>query len=444
MKEKFQHRENLNKLYNNVLIENESYKKTLQAVSLILNTSKSIESLFEYLLSITKDVINYDKGFILFLNGDDLELKYAYGIDKELDTTFIDGNKKLTKLIHNEDSAYILNELNNLSSDADPLYSFLIAPLSIKDAKFGAIILIRNKKDPYNSIDKIILKTIAEASSYSIKDAELASVFKMQLKILKENIIEKAKAFETIKEQNEKIIESDKVKNEFLANMSHELRTPLNAIIGFSEALSLELFGNLNGKQSEYIKDIHSSGIHLLGMINDLLDLSKIEAKKIKLDLSHFLICNIVKESINIIKGIANKKNIEIVFECFNENIEICADQIKLTQILYNLLSNSIKFSPENGKITIQITKPNSDFIEVIIKDQGIGIDPLFHDKIFEKFQQVDSSLTRKQGSTGLGLTITKELIELHNGTIKVESQKDQGAAFIFTLPIKEQEKNDN
>ncbi|MEI7473241.1 MAG: ATP-binding protein [bacterium] len=444
MKEASQNPNELNILYNDTILENKTLKEGLQSLSTILNTSQSSHNIFENLLLKIKEVIQYDKAFVIFLNGDNLELKYSAGVDKEFNFEIKDGNKKLLKLLNNGNDVYLSTIFPELTQDSTEERSFLIAPLSIRGTKFGAVILIKDTADYYDATSKTLLYALSEAASYAIKDAELSSVFKMQLKILKENIAEKAKAYETIKIQNEKILEADRVKNEFLANMSHELRTPLNAIIGFSEALSLEIFGVLNEKQSEYINDIHSSGVHLLGMINDLLDLSKLEAKKIYLNRKNLIIFDIVVESVNIIKAIANKKNIEIEIICNNKNIEVFADQTKLTQIIYNLLSNSIKFSPDNSKITVEISSNSNDLIEVKISDQGIGIDPEFHEKIFEKFQQVDSSLTRSQGSTGLGLTITKELVELHGGNITVESQKDSGATFIFTLPFKKDETSEN
>jgi signal transduction histidine kinase len=257
----------------------------------------------------------------------------------------------------------------------------------------------------------------------------------MQLKILKDNIVERTKTLEIIKEQNKKILEADKIKNEFFANMSHELRTPLNAIIGFSEALNLKIFGELNEKQSEYIRDINSSGVHLLGMINDLLDLSKIEAGKMQLNKEIFNVKSAINEALNIVSPLLSQKNQNMKFECKDDFFEISADRRKFHQILYNLISNAIKFTHENGNIEVKATK-DGKFLKISVKDDGIGISPEFHEKIFAKFQQVDNSYSTKQGSTGLGLTITKELVKIHGGTIKIESQLNKGSNFIFTLPI--------
>ena len=217
--------------------------------------------------------------------------------------------------------------------------------------------------------------------------------------------------------------------------MSHELRTPLNAIIGFSEALNLKIFGELNEKQSEYIGDIHSSGVHLLGMINDLLDLSKIESGKMQLSKEIFNVKSAVDEALNIVSPLLVQKKQNIKFECKDKFFEISADRRKFHQILYNLISNAIKFTPENGIIEIIAVKDGKN-LRLSVKDNGIGIAPEFHEKIFGKFQQVDSSYSTKQGSTGLGLTITKELVKLHGGKIFLESKLSKGATFTFTLPV--------
>ena len=222
----------------------------------------------------------------------------------------------------------------------------------------------------------------------------------------------------------------------------YELRTPLNAIIGFSEALQLKIFGGLNEKQSEYIDDIHSSGVHLLNMINDLLDLAKIEANKMELHKKNFNLNNAVMDIISVISALADKKNISVNILDNNLETEIYADLRRFQQIMYNLLSNAVKFTPENGKIEVGIDNLDNG-IKIYVKDTGIGIDPAFHQKIFNKFHQVDNPYSKKQSSTGLGLTITKELVELHKGKIWVESSPENGATFIFTLPLDKMENDE-
>lgn len=232
-----------------------------------------------------------------------------------------------------------------------------------------------------------------------------------------------------------KILEADNVKNEFLANISHELRTPLNAIIGFSEILSAKLYGDLNEKQAEYIGDIYISAIHLNGMINEILDISKLEAKAMSLHRTDFFVSQVITEVVNVIKPLSNKKKINVELQ-MAEDFLISADFQKIRQVLFNLLSNAIKFTKEKGEIDIIVKKNKKKFV-IEVKDNGLGIAKKDLDKIFEKFMQLENAYTKKESSTGLGLTITKELVEMHNGTIKVESELKKGSSFIVEIPFK-------
>ena len=236
------------------------------------------------------------------------------------------------------------------------------------------------------------------------------------------------------KDQNERILEADKAKNEFLANISHELRTPLNSILGFADILSTRIYGDLNPKQEEYINDIKVSGTHLLGMINEILDMSKIEANAIKIVKSTFPISRALTEVCNILAPLAQKKNIHIN-AAMQYDFEVFADYQKIQQILYNLVSNAIKYSPENDEIEIAVAHTDKSF-QIAVHDNGIGIDPKYHGKIFAKFVQLDSAYTKKESSTGLGLTITKELVELHGGKISLISEINNGSTFIVDIPL--------
>ncbi len=436
--------------YNNLKELNNRLIKTLHAgVEILSHKDFPEDSIFKFVLNIIKSLVNYDKAAIFLLEGDTLITKIQSGFefyphnhkkhitekDKILNYILSTHKSIIDNTDNNQFNSSIMGEIG-LESD-DFYHSSIISPLRIRETVYGFIILVQNKPVKYDENDMAILETLCSVSSYLIKDAELSRVFAMQLKILKDNIIERTKTLEVIKEQNKKILEADKIKNEFLANMSHELRTPLNAIIGFSEALNLKIFGELNEKQSEYIMDINSSGVHLLGMINDLLDLSKIESGKMQLSKENFNVKSAISEALSIVSLLVKQKNLNINFECKDISLEISADRRKFHQILYNLLSNAIKFTHEGGHIEVKAAK-DGKFLKVSVKDDGIGIAPEFHEKIFGKFQQVDSSLSAKQGSTGLGLTITKELVKIHGGKILLESKLKKGSTFAFTLPIKE------
>lgn len=233
---------------------------------------------------------------------------------------------------------------------------------------------------------------------------------------------------------------ASRAKSDFLANMSHELRTPLNAIIGFAEILRDELVGPINNDQQECVNDIRMSGQHLLEMINDILDLSKIEAGKMSLQLEKFAIVDAVEEVNTIINALALKKNIELNLT-FNKNKTIEADRVKVKQVFYNLLSNAVKFTPDGGKVSTHLQVTPTE-LQVKVIDTGIGISEEDQMKLFAPFTQIDTSKSRRYGGTGLGLALTQRLIELHGGEISVTSEEEKGSVFSFNIPTYQTQKN--
>lgn len=255
----------------------------------------------------------------------------------------------------------------------------------------------------------------------------------------KNALLEKNRALETA---NQNLEQANRAKSCFLANMSHELRTPLNAVIGFSQVLEDETFGPLNEKQMKYVRNVESSGKHLLNMINDILDLSKIEADKLELRKETFPLEATFDGIITIVKVLAIKKNITLNYEIDPILTDIEADPKHFKQILYNLLSNAVKFTPEGGQVTL-CAKPKSgtesvgrDLLQISVSDTGIGIAPEDYDKVFAEFQQVDDSYSRKQEGTGLGLALSKKLVELHGGELSFSSEKGKGSTFFFSIPL--------
>jgi len=425
--------------------------RTLQAIKNVLNKQpEGEENIFAAVLEEVKALISYEQAVVLLLEGDSLIVRHSENMQhfecSNYCKKFTSKDKNLLNVVRNR-SSVLENEDLSITAELGidfgaQVCSIAVMPLFIREMVYGMLVLTR-KNESFSPDDVTVLDALMSAASYLIKDAELSSVFRMQLGILKNSISQRTKALELIKEQNEKILEADRIKNEFLSNMSHELRTPLNAVIGLSEALSMKIFGDLNEKQAEYVDDIHASGRHLLDMINDLLDLSKIESGKMELNREIFDVKVSLDEVISIVKPLADKKAINMRVTEKNKRVKINADKRKFHQILYNLLSNAIKFTGENGNIVVTLSI-NGDELKCSVKDDGIGIAPEYHDKIFEKFHQVRASLPERQSSTGLGLTITKELIEMHSGKIKLESEEGKGANFIFTLPLKERIKNEN
>ena len=223
-------------------------------------------------------------------------------------------------------------------------------------------------------------------------------------------------------------------KTEFLANMSHELRTPLNAIIGFSEALLERMFGELNEKQAEYLKDIHSSGKHLLALINDILDLSKIEAGHMELERTRFDLKGALETALALLRERALRHGIGLVLNADGALGEIDADERKLKQVLLNLLSNAVKFTPDGGRIELAARRLDGQ-VHISVRDSGIGISTEDQARLFREFQQVGTDSARKAEGTGLGLALTKQLVELHGGRITVRSAPGEGSTFTVTLP---------
>lgn len=247
--------------------------------------------------------------------------------------------------------------------------------------------------------------------------------------------ITEVKKAEKIRIENISLSLASKAKSEFLATMSHELRTPLNSIIGFSELLIQQNVGKLTEKQAHYLSNVLTSGNHLLALINDILDLAKVEAGKIEMVIEKFPVPLTIKETLILIQERAAKNNIKIKEE-FDSVFDIEADKMRFKQILFNLLDNAVKFSKkEGGTVTIR-AKKEGDMARISIIDTGIGIRGEDVNRLFKEFEQLDSGTSRRYGGTGLGLAISKNLVELHGGKIIVKSKYGEGSTFTFLLPL--------
>ena len=399
-----------------------------------LNNDTSGKLVFEKLAQF----LDFDEAFIYYLNPESLQLKYSFKEHKNYRVNAIfEMSTKLKQQMFLKEGQILLPEsdfIRTVGLAELKKKSYILAKISLKSTVFGVVLLAKKEHNYYSEDDLMVLDASASILSYILKDLELSNVFKIQLKALKDGIIEKQEAYKTIKEQNERILEADRVKNEFLANVSHELRTPLNAILGFADILTTKVYGDINLKQEEFLNDIKVSGTHLLGMINEILDMSKIEANAMKVVKSSFPISRALTEACNILLPLAKKKNIHIN-AAMAYDFEVFADYQKIQQILYNLVSNAIKYSPENDEVEIAVVHAGDKF-RIAVHDNGIGIDSKYHGKIFAKFVQLDSAYTKKESSTGLGLTITKELVELHGGKISLISEVNNGSTFIVEIPL--------
>src|SRR5499433_810017 len=293
--------------------------------------------------------------------------------------------------------------------------SLLAVPLLREERILGAMAVWRKEAGSFSPEVVNLLQTFATQSALAIQNARL---------------------FREIEDKSRQIEAANRHKSEFLANMSHELRTPLNAIIGFSEVLQEKLFGELNEKQAEYTEDILSSGRHLLSLINEILDLSKVEAGRMELELATFDLPLAIENARTFVRERATKHGITLYVDVDNRLGDFQGDERKIKQILLNLLSNAVKFTPEGGRISINARQLNES-VQISVSDTGVGIAPEDQARIFEEFRQVGSDSTHKSEGTGLGLTLAKKFVELHGGTIWVESEVGKGSTFTFTLPQK-------
>jgi signal transduction histidine kinase len=287
-------------------------------------------------------------------------------------------------------------------------------PLIAEDQLVGALIVMRKRTGTFAPEEVALLQTFATQSALAIQNARL---------------------FREIEEKSRQLEVASQHKSEFLANMSHELRTPLNAIIGFSEVLAEKMFGELNEKQEEYSKDIHASGQHLLSLINDILDLSKIEAGRMELELSDFHLPTALDSALTLVRERAGRRGIALRMNVDGRLGQIQADERKVRQVVLNLLSNAIKFTPEGGRIEVAAA-PKDGSVEVSVSDTGVGIAPEDQEAVFEEFRQVGTADNKVEG-TGLGLTLCRKFVELHGGKIWVKSQLGLGSTFTFSLPLR-------
>ncbi len=287
-------------------------------------------------------------------------------------------------------------------------------PLLRGDEVLGVLVLVR-----------------IEVRPFSEREIELVEGFARQGAIAIENV----RLFNEIQEKSAELAAASRHKSEFLANMSHELRTPLNAIIGFSDVLEQRLFGELNERQADYTHDIASSGRHLLGLVNEILDLSKVEAGRMELEPSEFDLADTIRGALGFVRERAATHAIALAADVPSDLGTVVADERKVRQVLLNLLSNAVKFTPDGGTIAVRATR-TAAAVQVSVQDTGIGIAPADQATVFDEFQQVGKASDRSREGTGLGLTLAKRFIELHGGRVWVESEVGTGTTFTFAIPV--------
>ncbi len=291
--------------------------------------------------------------------------------------------------------------------------SVLAVPMFRRDEVIGGISLAHHDVDGFSDVHVELLETFAAQAVIAIENARL---------------------FREIEQKTRELEAASQHKSEFLASMSHELRTPLNAILGFSEILAQGMFGAVNDKQAEYLRDILDSGQHLLSLINDILDLSKIEAGRMELEVSEFDLPQAILNGLTLVRERALRRGIDLHHAIDDRLGSIRADERKVKQVLLNLLSNALKFTPEGGRVEVRAAMAGAS-VEIAVADTGVGIAPKDQEAVFEEFRQVGAAEKKAEG-TGLGLALSRKFVELHGGRIWVESEPGRGSTFTFALPI--------
>ncbi len=291
--------------------------------------------------------------------------------------------------------------------------SMLVVPLLREDRILGALVVRRRSPGEFSVDTAHLLETFASQSALAIQNARL---------------------FREIGKKSEQVEVASRHKSEFLASMSHELRTPLNAVIGFSDVLLDGMFGALNAKQCEYLEDIRDSGRHLLELLNEILDLSKIEAGRMELEPAPFSLVEALERGLTMVRDRAAQHSLELSLEVEPGLDTIVADELRIRQVILNLLTNAVKFTPDGGSVEVKARRLDGE-LETTVRDTGIGIGEEDQARIFESFQQ--GGRDAKEEGTGLGLTLSRRIVELHGGRVWVESELGRGSTFGFTIPLR-------
>ncbi len=325
-------------------------------------------------------------------------------------------------------------------ADSKPTESWLGVPMIARDRVIGVISVESFKKNAFTEDDLLLLTAIANQAGVAIESQRLYKDLEGLTYALEQRVLERTNE---LRETNLRLLAADRSKNQFLANMSHELRTPLNSIIGFSSVLLENAREALAPRMYKFLENIRTAGNHLLELINDILDLSKIEAGKMELRADEFDLRDTIAAVERVMKGFAAEANVRITANIDANVPRVRLDEGRLKQILFNLLSNAVKFSPKGGPVTIGVTAlPRErspigvDSIRIDVRDEGIGIAPDELQRIFDEFYQTEQGRRARRGGTGLGLSLTRNFVELHHGRIDVQSSPGNGSTFSLVLPV--------
>jgi len=399
--------------------------RALGEVSQAVNSTIDLETVLNTIVTKAAQLAGTEAGAIYVYDEaqNEFRLRATYGMSEELITAMQDQHASISEAVSDLTAAREPNQVADLlDQPSAPVNAIMIkagyrarllVPLLAPDGPVGALVVRRREPGefPKNTVD--LLQTFAAQSALAIQNARL---------------------FSEIGQKSQQLEVASQHKSQFLANMSHELRTPLNAVLGYTELILDSIYGEVPEKARTTLERIQSNGRHLLGLINDVLDISKIEAGQLTLSLTDYSIKGVVHNVYGAVESLATSKNLALKVELPKDLPPAHGDERRLTQVLLNLVGNAIKFT-DTGEVAIRTSIANGSFT-VAVHDTGPGIAERDQGKIFEEFQQADSSITKQKGGTGLGLAIAKRIIEMHGGRLWVQSELGHGSTFAFTVPV--------
>lgn len=414
------------------LKDHSQHLKMLYEAGKTISSSLNIEFILNQILSIITEEFNYSTCAILLREKDKLIVKENYGYAKNINGLVLDLGEGIAGTVAKTGKPELINDTTKDKRYFKVLrqnYSEICVPITTKNKVMGILCVESKEKNAFTKDDLKLVWTLADQAAMSIENASLYQKIKDSSENLKQRV---GLAVKELKEKNETLEKLNQVKSDFVSTVSHELRTPLTSIKGFTEAI---LENNpTKEQQKEFLKIIKEESNRLTRLINDLLDIQKIESGKIELDMQTINLKTLIESKKEEFQGIANEKNINYVTELPKSEIKVRADKDKLSQILTNLVDNAIKYTNPNGKVLLKVLNKKGA-IQIDVKDTGIGIPKKDLPLIFEKFHQVDMGESRIVGGTGLGLAICKSLVQEHRGEIWAKSRFNRGTTFSFTLP---------